>query len=462
MDLKIINGTVVTAAETRQAEVGIEGGRVVAVAPKIPEPTPETIDAAGCLVLPGCVEAHTHLDFPLAGTLSADDFENGTKVAALGGNTTLIDFATQFRGETLQQALENWFKKEGGKSCIDFGFHLGFSEFTPGVLAEVPKIVDAGVPSFKMYMAYRNVCMLDDGEMFQLMQAIRDAGGLVQVHAENGWVIDVLIKQHLAAGKRAPKYHALSRPAALEAEATHRAIVLAELAGVPLYVVHMSSGAAVDHVARARERGLPVYGETCNQYLVLTEDKYGLPGFEGAKYVLSPPLRTPADRDALWRRLGDGTLQAVATDHCPFRYEGQKSLGRDDFSKIPNGLPGLEAKLSIVYSEGVHRGRISINKLVEVLAEGPARIFGLYPEKGTIAVGGDADIVIFDPDVWWKLDRANLHSPLDYSPYEGMEVAGKVRTVLLRGQYVVRDGQFAGRKGMGRFLKRRPPNLAGA
>jgi dihydropyrimidinase len=334
---------------------------------------------------------------------------------------------------------------------------MGFSEFTPEVLAEVPKVVAAGVPSFKMYMAYRNVCMLDDGEMFQLMQAIRDAGGLAQVHAENGWVIDVLIRQHLAAGKRAPKYHALSRPAALEAEATHRAIVLAELAGVPLYVVHMSSGPAVDHVARARARGLPVYGETCNQYLVLTDEKYDLPDFEGAKYVLSPPLRTANDREALWGRLADGTLQTVATDHCPFRYEGQKALGRDDFSKIPNGLPGLEAKLSIVYSEGVHRGRISINKLVEVLADGPARIFGLYPEKGTIAVGGDADIVIFDPDVWWKLDRANLHSPLDYSPYEGMEVAGKPRTVLLRGQYVVKDGQFVGRKGMGRFLKRRPP-----
>ncbi len=456
MDLKVVNGTVVTAAEAWHADVGIEGGRVAAIAPKIAEPARETIDAAGCLVLPGCVEAHTHLDFPLAGTISADDFENGTKVAALGGNTTLIDFATQFRGETLQQALENWFKKEGGKSCIDFGFHMAFSEFTQDVLAEVPKIVEAGLPSFKMYMAYRNVCMLDDGEMFQLMQAIREAGGLVQVHAENGWVIDVLIKQHLAAGKRAPKYHALSRPAALEAEATHRAIVLAELAGVPLYVVHMSSAAAVDQVRRARDRGLPVYGETCNQYLVLTEEKYDLPGFEGAKYVLSPPLRTAKDRDSLWRRLADGTLQTVATDHCPFRYEGQKSLGRDDFSKIPNGLPGLEAKLSIVYSEGVRRGRITINKLVEVTSEGPARLFGLYPEKGTIAVGSDADVVIFDPSVSWKLNAEHLHSPLDYSSYEGMEVAGKARTVLLRGQYVVKDGRFVGRKGMGRFLKRSP------
>ncbi len=456
MDLKIVNGTVVTAGETRQAEVGIDGGRVVAVAARVAGEARETIDAAGCLVLPGCVEAHTHLDFPLAGTLSADDFENGTKVAALGGNTTLIDFATQFRGETLHQALENWFKKEGGKSCIDFGFHMGFSEFTPAVLAEVPRIVEAGLPSFKMYMAYRNVCMLDDGEIFQLMQAIRDAGGLVQVHAENGWVIDVLIKQHLAAGNRAPKYHALSRPAVLEAEATHRAIVLAELAGVPLYVVHMSSAAAVDHVARARERGLPVYGETCNQYLVLTDEKYDLPGFEGAKYILSPPLRTAEDRDALWRRLADGTLQTVATDHCPFRYEGQKSLGRDDFSKIPNGLPGLEAKLSIVYSEGVHRGRITINKLVEVLAEGPARLFGLSPEKGTIAPGSDADIVIFDPGVAWKLNAEHLHSPLDYSPYEGIEVTGRTRTVFLRGQSVVKDGRSVGRKGIGRFLKRRP------
>jgi dihydropyrimidinase len=456
MDLKIVNGTVVTAAETRQSEVGIAGGRVVAISPRVEAAARETIDAAGCLVLPGCVEAHTHLDFPLAGTLSADDFENGTKVAALGGNTTLIDFATQFRGETLGQALENWFKKEGGKACIDFGFHMAFSEFTPGALAEVRKIVEAGLPSFKMYMAYRNVCMLDDGEIFQLMQAIRDAGGLVQVHAENGWVIDVLIKQHLAAGNRAPKYHALSRPAILEAEATHRAIVLADLAGVPLYVVHMSSAAAVDHVARARERGLPVYGETCNQYLVLTEEKYDSPGFEGAKYVLSPPLRAAGDRDALWRRLADGTVQTVATDHCPFRFEGQKSLGRDDFSKIPNGLPGLEAKLSIVHSEGVRRGRITVNKLVEVLAEGPARLFGLYPEKGTIAVGSDADIVIFDPAVAWKLDAEHLHSPLDYSPYEGMEVAGKARTVLLRGQDVVKDGRFVGRKGMGRFLKRRP------
>jgi dihydropyrimidinase len=455
MDLKIVNGTVVTAAETRYADVGVEGGRIAAIEPTIAEPAGETIDATGWLVLPGCVEAHTHLDFPLAGTISADDFENGTKVAALGGNTTLIDFATQFRGETLGQALENWFKKEGGKSCIDFGFHMGFSEFTPGALAEVPRIVEAGVPSFKMYMAYRNVCMLDDGEMFQLMGAIREAGGLVQVHAENGWVIDVLIKQHLASGKRAPRYHALSRPAALEAEATHRAIVLAELAGVPLYVVHMSSGAAVEHVARARDRSLPVYGETCNQYLVLTEEKYDLPGFEGAKYVLSPPLRTAEDRDALWRRLADGTLQTVATDHCPFRFEGQKSLGREDFSKIPNGLPGLEAKLGIVYSEGVRRDRITMNKLVEVLAEGPARLFGLYPEKGTIAVGSDADIVIFDPDVAWKLNAEHLHSPLDYSPYEGMEVVGKTRTVLLRGQYVVKDGRFVGRKGMGRFLKRR-------
>ncbi len=455
MDLKIVNGTMVTTAETRRADLGIAGGRVTVIAEHIGEAAREIIDASGCLVLPGCVEAHTHLDFPLAGTRSADDFENGTRVAALGGNTTLIDFATQFRGETLTQALDNWFQKEGGSACIDFGFHMAFSEFTPAVVREIPTIVEAGVPSFKMYMAYRNVCMLDDGEMFQLMQAIHRAGGLAQVHAENGWVIDVLIRQHLDAGHRAPKYHALSRPAVLEAEATHRAIALAELAGAPLYVVHMSSAAAVDHVARARERGLPVYGETCVQYLVLTEDRYELPGFEGAKYVLSPPLRSAADRESLWRHIADGTLHAVATDHCAFRYDGQKSLGAEDFSKIPNGLPGLEAKLGLVYSDGVRQGRITANTMVDVMAEGPARLFGLYPQKGTIAVGSDADVVIFDPRVTWTADAEHLHSAVDYSPYEGRDITGKVRTVLLRGQHVVKDGHFVGTKGAGRFLRRR-------
>ncbi len=413
------------------------------------------IDAAGKYVLPGGIDVHTHLDMPFGGTTSADDFESGTIAAACGGTTSIVDFAIQYKGELLHTAWENWARKAEGKAAIDYGFHMIVTDLTDQVEEEMDALVREGITSFKLFMAYRGALMLDDGSIFRALLRTGKNGGTICMHAENGDVIDVLVRRALAEGRTAPKFHALTRPPLAEAEATYRALCLAEMAEVPIYIVHLSAAEALRHVSEARERGLPAYAETCPQYLFLSYDNYEEPGFDGAKYVMSPPLRQKAGQPALWRALARGDLQAISTDHCPFCMKEQKELGRGNFAKIPNGAPGIETRMSLVYDGGVRAGRISLNRFVELTSTSPAKIFGLYPRKGTIAPGADADIVVFDPERQVTLSAKTLHMKVDYNPYEGRQVTGAPDVVLSRGRVIVEGNRFVGRAGDGAFIKRK-------
>ena len=454
--LLIAGGRVVTAVDDYEGDVLIEGDKIAAVFRKHTLTDVETIDAKGKVVLPGGIDVHTHLDMPFGGTTSADDFESGTIAAAHGGTTSVVDFAIQYRGQTLRHALDAWRMKADGKAAIDYGFHMIVTDLNDSVEREMDELVREGVTSFKLFMAYPGVFMLDDASIFRALLRTRENGGTICMHAENGGVIDVLVKRALAEGKTAPKYHALTRPARAEAEATHRAIALAEMAGVPIYIVHLSAAEALEMVTEARDRGLPAYAETCPQYLFLSYDNYEEPGFDGAKYVMSPPLRPKETQDRLWRGLASNDLQAISTDHCPFCMKEQKELGRDDFSKIPNGAPGIETRMSLVHDGGVRTGKISWNRYVELTSTSPAKIFGLFPRKGTIAPGSDADVVVFDPNRKQTLSAKTLHMKVDYNPYEGRGVTGVSETVLSRGKVVVENGKFVGRAGAGSFLKRNP------
>src|SRR5712671_1204146 len=454
-DTIIVNGRVATATDTYTSDVAISDGKISAVGQSLPrENAGKIIDAAGKYVFPGGIDVHTHLDMPFGGTTSADDFETGTRAAAFGGTTTLIDFAIQYKGQTLRTAFDTWMQKASGKAVCDYAFHCISTELADAQLEEMNALVREGVTSFKLFMAYPGVFMLDDASIFKALLRTGKNGGTICMHAENGGVIDVLVKKALAEGKTAPKYHALTRPARAEAEATHRAIALAEIAGVPIYIVHLSAAEALEMVAEARDRGLPAFAETCPQYLFLSYDNYEEPDFGGAKYVMSPPLRERAAQDRLWRGLAFNDLQAISTDHCPFCMKEQKSLGQDDFSKIPNGAPGIETRMSLVYDGGVRSGKISLNRFVELTSTSPAKIFGLFPRKGTIAPGSDADIVIFDPEKNVRLSAKTLHMRVDYNPYEGREVTGATDTVISRGRVVIDGQQFTGRAGAGAFLKR--------
>jgi dihydropyrimidinase len=454
VSLLIRNGTVVTATDKYVGDVLIEGERIATIGTSLSMPVDRTIDASGKLVLPGGIDVHTHLDMPFGGTTSADDFESGTIAAAYGGTTSIVDFAIQYKGQTLHHAWETWMHKAEGKAAIDYGFHMIVTELTDQVENEMDALVGQGVTSFKLFMAYPGVFMLDDASIFKALLRTGKNGGTICMHAENGGVIDVLVKKALAEGKTAPKYHAITRPARAEAEATHRAIALAEMADVPIYIVHLSAAEALEMVTEARDRGLPAYAETCPQYLFLSYDNYEEPGFDGAKYVMSPPLRPAATQDRLWRGLAFNDLQAISTDHCPFCMKEQKSMGHDDFSKIPNGAPGIETRMSLVYDGGVRTGRISLNRFVELTSTSPAKIFGLFPRKGTIAPGSDADIVIFDPEKTTTLSVHSLHMKVDYNPYEGRQVTGVTETVISRGRVVIDNGRFVGRAGAGAFIKR--------
>ena len=462
MKTLIRGGTVVTASDLYRGDVLIEGDKIVAIATNVDltpfgDQTPDrVIDAAGKYVLPGGIDVHTHLDMPFGGTTSADDFESGTIAAAHGGTTSVVDFAIQYRGQTLRHALDAWRAKADGKAAIDYGFHMIVTDLNDAVEREMDALVAEGVTSFKLFMAYPGVFMLDDASIFRALLRTRENGGTICMHAENGGVIDVLVQRALAEGKTEPKYHALTRPARAEAEATHRAIALAEMAGVPIYIVHLSAPEALEMVTAARDRGLPAYAETCPQYLFLSYDNYEEPDFAGAKYVMSPPLRPKEGQDRLWRGLAGNDLQAISTDHCPFCMKEQKELGRGDFSKIPNGAPGIETRMSLVFDGGVRTGKISLNRFVELTSTSPARIFGLFPRKGTVAPGSDADLVVFDPNRKQKLSAKTLHMKVDYNPYEGREVTGVSETVLSRGKVVVENGKFVGRAGAGSFLKRNP------
>jgi dihydropyrimidinase len=454
-DTIIKNGKVVTATDSYVADVAIASGKVAVIGTELPIANAiKVIDASGKLVLPGGIDVHTHLDMPFGGTTSADDFETGTRAAAFGGTTTLIDFAIQYKGQPLRQAFDTWMSKAASKVVCDYAFHCIITDVSGGQLSEMNDLVGEGVTSFKLFMAYPGVFMLDDGSIFKALQTTSKNGGLVCMHAENGSAIDVIVQQALAEGKKAPKYHALTRPTTAEAEATARAIALAEMAGSPIYIVHLSCNDALEKVREARDRGLPVYAETCPQYLYLSLENMDAPGFEGAKYVFTPPLREKWHQEKLWNGLKQDHLQVVSTDHCPFCFKEQKELGRDDFTKIPNGGPGVEHRMSLIYSGGVAAGRFSVNRFVELVSTTPAKLFGLYPRKGTIAVGSDADLVIFDPKRKHTISAKTHHMRVDYSMFEGIQVTGMADVVLSRGKVVVEGDKFLGRAGQGQFLKR--------
>jgi dihydropyrimidinase len=455
MALVIRNGTVVNADRSFAADVRIEGETIHDVGPSLAARAgDEVIDATGLLLIPGGIDAHTHLDMPFGGTTSSDDFETGTRAAAFGGTTTLVDFAIQARGTRMRDALDQWWKKAEGKACIDYGLHMIVTDLGGAGLEDMDDMVREGVASFKLFMAYPNVLMVDDATIFKALQRTSKNGALICMHAENGSVIDVIIAQALAQGKTAPIYHALTRPAKAEAEAVNRAIAMAEIAGVPVYIVHLSSEEALNQVREARDRGLPAFAETCPQYLLLTMKEMERPGFEGAKYVFTPPLREEKDPPKLWEGLKHDHLQVVSTDHCPFCFEDQKVLGKGDFTKIPNGGPGIENRLQLIHHYGVNQGKLTINRFVELTSTAPARIFGMYPKKGVIAAGSDADIVVWDPAAEHSISAKTHHMRVDYSMFEGYQVRGNARKVIARGEVIVDDGRFLGRPGRGAFLKR--------
>ena len=456
-DTVIRDGTVVTASDTTVADVGIRGEVITAIGLDLPIEGALVIDAKDRYVLPGGVDAHTHLAFPDDPNGPSEKFRNCTIGAAWGGTTTVIDFSAQSRGGHLRQGLEEWHGMAEGNSAVDYAFHMIVTDLPESRVKEMDRVVDEGVSSFKLFMAYPGALMVDDGTIFRALLQSRENGGRVCLHAENGEVIDVLVKQALDAGLTAPKYHATTRPMSAEAEATRRAIFLSELAGTPVYIVHLSAGDALEAVREARERGVPVYAETCPQYLFLSEEEYDRPGFHGAKYVCSPPLRPKGNEERLWSGLATGDLDVISTDHNTYCFEGpgSKHEGRDDFSKIPNGLPSIESRLHLVHDGGVGQGRISVNRMVDLLSTSPAKQFGLYPKKGTVAVGSDADLVIFDPKRKHVISQSNQHMGLDYTPYEGREVTGRVEQVLLRGKVtVVQEKGFLGQAGDGKFIPR--------
>ncbi|MER7988933.1 dihydropyrimidinase [Streptomyces noursei] len=453
-------GLVITAAEEMHADVLIEDGRVAALAAHDSATADgwtagadRVLDATGTYVIPGGVDAHTHLDFPFGGTASSDTFETGTRAAAWGGTTTLVDFAVQSRGQALRAGLDLWHAKSDAQCAVDYAFHMILSDVNEHSLKEMDLLVAEGVTSFKLFTAYPGVFYSDDGQILRAMQRAAGNGGLVMMHAENGPAIDVLVEQALAAGHTDPRYHGEVRHVLLEAEATHRTIQLARVAGAPLYVVHVSAEQAADEIARARHTGLNVFGETCPQYLFLSTDNLAEPDFEGAKYVCSTPLRPREHQAALWRALRTNDLQVVSTDHCPFCFRGQKELGRDDFSKIPNGMPGVENRMDLLH-QAVVDGRISRRRWIEIACATPARMFGLYPKKGTIAPGADADIVLYDPHAEQTVSARTHHMNVDYSAYEGKRLTGQVVTVLSRGEPVIDGREFTGRAGHGQYIPR--------
>ena len=452
----IKNGTLVTAVDTFLADLWIEGGSIVGITqPGAALGTPDkTIDATGKYVMPGGIDAHTHLDMPFGGTTSSDDFETGTRAAAHGGTTTIVDFAIQTKGEALRKGLDAWHAKAEGKAAIDYGFHMITTDVNDATVEEMGSLVKDGITSFKLFMAYPGVLMTDDGQIFRAMQRARDLGALICKHPQNGLAIDILVQQAVAKGHTAPKYHSLSRPQIAEAEGTHRAIALAEMAGAPVYIVHLSAPRALDQVTEARDRGLPVYAETCPQYLFCSFDDLAREGFEGAKFVCTPPLRPKEMQADLWRGLKTNDLQVVSTDHCPFCMKGQKELGRESFAKIPNGMPGIETRLYLLWDGGVRTGKISMNRFVEITSTAPAKIYGLYPKKGTLAIGADADVLVWDGDKEHVLSDKTLHMRVDYSPFEGQRVKGAATHVLSRGKLVVENGAYVGKIGDGRFVKR--------
>lgn len=451
----ITNGTIVTAVDTYQADIVIENEKIIAIGSNLHIEVDEVIDAKGAYLFPGGIDPHTHLDMPFGGTVTKDDFETGTIAAAFGGTTTVIDFCLTNKGEPLKKAIKTWHDKSKDKAVIDYSFHLMIGEINEEVLSELTSVInDEGITSFKVFMAYKDVFQADDGTLYRTLEAAKELGALVMVHAENGDVIDYLTKKALAEGNTEPIYHALTRPPEIEGEATGRAAKLTELTNSQLYVVHVSCQDAVEKIAEARSKGVDVWGETCPQYLVLDKTYLEKPNFEGAKYVWSPPLREKHHQEVLWNALKSGELQTLGSDQCSFDFNGQKSLGKNDFTKIPNGGPMIEDRMTILFSEGVKKNRITLNQFVDITSTRAAKLFGLFPQKGTIAVGSDADIVIFDPNVERIISAETHHMAVDYNAFEGMAVTGEPVSVLSKGEFVVRDKFFVGKAGKGKFIKR--------
>ena len=454
MSVLIKNGHIFTAVDNYVADILVDDGKIRTIGTDLSAEDAKTIDATGKYVIPGGIDPHTHLDFPFGGTVSSDDFSTGTIAAAVGGTTSIVDFVVQQRGQALTEALEIWHQKAGGQAAVDYGFHMIIQDLPDTRLPEMDEMVRQGVTSFKMFMAYRGAVMVDDDTIFKAMARAADNGALICLHAEHGHMIDVLVQQALAQGNTAPRFHASTRPPITEAEATHRAIRMAEVAGAPVYFVHLSCVEALQEVQAARARQNYVYAETCPHYLTLDNSMYDQEGFEGAKYVLTPPLRDKWHQEELWKGLRRNDLQVVSTDHCAFRFSDQKTLGVNDFSKIPNGGPGIENRLSLLYTNGVATGLMDLNRLVEIFSTNPAKLFGLFPRKGTIAVGSDADIVVFDPDVETVISAQTHHMNIDYNLYEGMAVKGVPEVVIANGRVLVEDGEYTGISAGGRFLKR--------
>src|SRR5437016_6717199 len=455
MSILIKGGRVITAADDYIGDVYVEDERISLIGESLDIQADRTIDASGKYVLPGGVDPHTHLDMPFGGTGTIDDVESGQTSAAFGGTTTHVDFIIQPQGSSFADALEEWRGKANGKQMIDMGYHMAVDDWKEaGTLEELASLPDQGITSYKLFMAYKGALMVDDETLFRTMQVAADTGALVMVHAENGDAIDVLVKEALAAGHTDPKYHALTRPPETEGEATNRAIQLARVAGSPLYVVHVSCAESVEPIQLAREKGWDVWGETCTQYFFIDYSFLERPNFEGAKYVYTPPPRDKANQDVLWNAVRTDTLSAISTDHCAFNWDGQKTLGKDDFSKIPNGGPGIENRLQMIHQFGVRSGRISLNRLVELLATSPAKLFGLYARKGTIAVCSEADIAVFDPEKKVTISAQTQHSKTDYNLYEGTKVTGTPEVVLLRGQILVEGDELVAEPGIGQFVRR--------
>ncbi|HZE84403.1 MAG TPA: dihydropyrimidinase [Puia sp.] len=453
MSLLIKNGRVITATDDYIADVFVEGETVVAVGKNLAAKADREIDATGMLVMPGGVDPHVHLDMPFMGTFSSDTHETGTRAALFGGTTTVIDFVLQQQGHSLKEALNEWNGRAEGTAVGDYSFHMAVTDFNDKTRAEIKEMIEKeGITSFKTFMAYKGALMIDDRQMTALMQEVKLQGGLVTVHATNGDMIDYLVSRHRAEGKLSPLYHYLSQPEVTEAEASGRFADIADYTGCPGYIVHLTCEGALNAVRNATRRNQKIFVETCIQYLLLDASLYER-DFEGAKWVMSPPLREKKDQLTLWAGINQGLVNVVATDHCPFMWK-QKLMGKDDFSKIPNGHPAIEHRMELLYSEGVHKGKISLNKYVEVACTNPAKIFGMFPRKGTIAPGSDADIVIFDPQQEHTLSANTHHMNVDYSAYEGRKITGKVKTVLLRGALAIDNDKCQLEKGYGKFIRR--------
>src|SRR3954470_24095242 len=455
MSVLIKGGRIVTAADDYVADVYIDGERVTLIGESLDVDADRVIDAKGKYLLPGGVDPHTHLDMPFGGTTTIDDVESGQTAAAFGGTTCHVDFCSQGKGRTFADSLTEWHGKAEGKQLIDMGYHIAVTDLSAeGALEELATLPDQGVTSYKLFMAYKGALQVDDETLFRTMEVASVTGALVMVHAENGDAIDVLVKQALANGQTEPHWHALTRPPETEGEATNRAIQLARIAGCPLYVVHVSCKKSVEPIALARQKGWDVWGETCTQYFFIDQTFLERPNFEGAKYVYTPPPRDKANQEVLWNAVRTDILSAISTDHCAYLFEGQKDAGKDDFSQIPNGGPGLENRLHMIHEFGVRAGKISLNRMVELLATNPAKLFGLYPRKGTLAVGSDGDIVVFDPTKRLTISASTHHSASDYNLYEGTEVTGSPEVVLLRGNVLVENGELVAKPGTGQFIKR--------